>query len=99
MAERVIDTLEAVQIEIHDRHSLTGIAGIRELRGGCFDTTLAIGKSGQHMHVRESLDVLCGGHAFGGVLANDYDIATFAASESQLVGMSGAVGTDIAVIQ
>jgi hypothetical protein len=85
MAERVIDTFEAVQIQIHNRNGITSVPRIGEHRGGRLNTPLAIRESGQDIHVSQALDVLCGCGTFGCVLANDYDVATFAARKPKLV--------------
>src|SRR3569832_1190716 len=99
MTERVIDTLLAVEIQVHDRNTFTGLMCIGEHRGGGLDASLAIRLFGLYIHVRQTLDVLCGCGTLGGVLANDHDVAAFAARKSELVGVSSAVSLGIAVVE
>src|SRR5438552_10017577 len=99
MAERVIDTFEAVQIQVHNRNGVTRVPRIGEHCGGSLNTPLAIRKSGENIYVRQTLDVLCGRGTFSGVLANDYDIAAFTAGEAKLVRMSSTVNLGVAIVE
>ena len=67
MAQRIVDGLEIVQVDEHDRHQGTVAARQRQYRTQALGQVGAIGQAGEHVVVREVLDARLGMFARGDV--------------------------------
>src|SRR5882757_11061251 len=99
MSKRVIHTLETVQIHIQDSDCFPGGPCVGEHCVCRFDAALTVGKAGEDIHVRETLDVLCGCGALTRILTDDYNVTTLASSEAKLVGVSCVTQIIFAILE
>ncbi len=70
MAERVVDALEVVEVEIEHRHRLGGLLHARQPLGHLLAQQHAVGKLRQRVVARHVRDALFGAMALGDVLVD-----------------------------
>jgi hypothetical protein len=67
MAERIIDCLEAIEVDHHEPAAATPLVGLGQCLAQCFGQLEAVGQTGQRVETRKMRNLLCRLALFGNV--------------------------------